>query len=289
MEDSPLLKVTLPPQAGQHTETVVSVSAARQHVPQGTRSEVFNRRPSPGTQAEHSKSEVILRSGGLNDLSSVEPYHDLWTEENNLASSYDNAPAVQEMDPGVPQKPDNAGYFRKQQNGLGYELPQRQHVSRYDLPQSQNVAGYDLPQSKNVSGYDLPQIKNHSAYSVSQNRPSVDNDVTSSKGITSPSAADDRSQDAAAERHNSSHVCPVCSADFSHYSMDEFQTHVFECFDDSDGPETLHAEQTVNSTDRICPMCSAVFPETVPQQEFETHVQTHFEDGSATGFEVIEP
>jgi hypothetical protein len=40
-------------------------------------------------------------------------------------------------------------------------------------------------------------------------------------------------------------LCPVCNQNFSHISMDEFQTHVFECFDDteeSSGPDTLQPQ-----------------------------------------------
>ena len=88
--------------------------------------------------------------------------------------------------------------------------------------------------------------------------------------------------------------CPVCGQDFSHISMDEFQTHVFECFDDaedSNAPETLQPQRTTKqnseSANRICPMCEKQFPENVTQQFFEAHVQSHFEE--IDPFEVLHP
>lgn len=78
--------------------------------------------------------------------------------------------------------------------------------------------------------------------------------------------------------------CPVCCQDFSHITMDEFQTHVFECFDDADdtsnAPETLQAQQgqRAPSQDRVCPMCERSFTDSISQDFFESHVQSHFED-----------
>lgn len=88
--------------------------------------------------------------------------------------------------------------------------------------------------------------------------------------------------------------CPVCGQDFSHISMDEFQTHVFECFDDAEeanAPETLQPQnstkQSSGSANRICPMCEKQFPESVTQQFFEGHVQSHFDE--IDPFEVLHP
>ena len=90
--------------------------------------------------------------------------------------------------------------------------------------------------------------------------------------------------------------CPVCCQDFSHISMDEFQTHVFECFDDAEdanAPETLQPQPQrpalprSGSPNRVCPMCEKLFPENVTQQFFEGHVQSHFEE--ADPFEVLHP
>ncbi|XP_041371774.1 LOW QUALITY PROTEIN: uncharacterized protein LOC121385244 [Gigantopelta aegis] len=322
MVDSPLLKVSLPPTAHVVQQAaipfVASSSPARQHVPEETQSEVFSssssRRLSPRPQTEHSRSQGDLYQ--LEAHGRVGFAADLLSEENFLVSSYDNTPVRQNVVPGLPQQPNVAGYVSpkrqnvtgqnmlQRQNGSGYDLLQRQNGSGYDLTQRQTGSGYDLTQRQTGSGYDLTQRQNGSGYDLTQqptgsgydllNRRVSDLEMMSPRGGPSRMEDDEKDRDATCERNNSSHVCPVCSVDFNHYSMDEFQTHVFECFDDSDAPETLHAEQTTTTTtssgskDRICPMCSALFPESVPQQEFETHVQTHFEDGSATGFEVIQ-
>ena len=88
--------------------------------------------------------------------------------------------------------------------------------------------------------------------------------------------------------------CPVCGMDCSQISMDEFQTHVFECFDNTDdtsiAPETMQPqrtpEQTMMGGSRVCPMCEKQFPESTSQQYFEGHVQSHFEE-VAEQFEVL--
>ena len=71
---------------------------------------------------------------------------------------------------------------------------------------------------------------------------------------------------------NSDRVCPVCNRDYSHVSMEDFQTHVFECFDE-DGPETMKASEPI---ERSCPMCNKKFRGDLPQHEFEAHVHSHF-------------
>ncbi|KAK7092855.1 uncharacterized protein [Littorina saxatilis] len=92
--------------------------------------------------------------------------------------------------------------------------------------------------------------------------------------------------------------CPVCGQDFSHFSMDDFQTHVFECFDDAEeanGPETLQAQQQITQgvcqrsgvLNKVCPMCEKEFPENVSQQFYEGHVQSHFEEVT-DHFELLE-
>ncbi|XP_076437392.1 uncharacterized protein LOC143276653 isoform X2 [Babylonia areolata] len=88
--------------------------------------------------------------------------------------------------------------------------------------------------------------------------------------------------------------CPVCGQDFSHITMDEFQTHVFECFDDvedtSNAPETLQPQQgqrAPQSHERVCPMCQKSFAERISQDFFESHVQSHFED-VVDHFEVLD-
>ncbi len=68
--------------------------------------------------------------------------------------------------------------------------------------------------------------------------------------------------------------------------MEDFQHHVLEC----STPTTDASE----NDDRVCPMCSEIFPNTVPQREFETHVNEHFEEEEAPAtlvneFEVVRP
>ncbi|XP_076456288.1 uncharacterized protein LOC143290590 isoform X2 [Babylonia areolata] len=91
--------------------------------------------------------------------------------------------------------------------------------------------------------------------------------------------------------------CPVCAKDFSHISMDEFQCHVFECFESVDesssAPETLQPVKSpkpgvIGGTELVCPMCERRFPESsTSQQFFEGHVQSHFEE-VADQFEVLD-
>lgn len=80
--------------------------------------------------------------------------------------------------------------------------------------------------------------------------------------------------------------CPVCSQEFPGMDMQEFQMHVLHCIDDSsDEPRTIQNPNPVDSNNRICPMCDAVFPSELPQEEYENHVQEHFGEER---FEVLQ-
>lgn len=93
--------------------------------------------------------------------------------------------------------------------------------------------------------------------------------------------------DPSVSRLNSDKLCPVCNNDYSQVSMEDFQTHVFECFDDENPPETMKAH---TSPERLCPMCSASFSYDMPQVEFERHVHGHFgEENPAEPFEILHP
>lgn len=86
---------------------------------------------------------------------------------------------------------------------------------------------------------------------------------------------------------NSDRLCLVCSKDYSHLSMEDFQTHVFECFDDDAAPETMKP-QTL--PDRLCPMCNAKFGPAASQSDYEKHVHAHFgEEGPGDNFEIVQP
>ncbi|XP_060078055.1 uncharacterized protein LOC132557572 [Ylistrum balloti] len=84
--------------------------------------------------------------------------------------------------------------------------------------------------------------------------------------------------------------CPVCNKTFTTKSINEFQQHVFDCMDggEEEGNSTI---QNVSQGEigRECPMCTAVFPGVLPQEEFERHVQEHFgEDPMMERFEVLQ-
>ncbi|GFR90507.1 hypothetical protein ElyMa_006151300 [Elysia marginata] len=97
--------------------------------------------------------------------------------------------------------------------------------------------------------------------------------------------------DPSGPRVNSDRTCPVCGQDFSHLPMENFQAHVYECFDEA-GPETMKAPGDEKSlvggnsraSDRTCPVCNATFESTVPQSEFERHVHSHFGEEN---FEIV--
>ena len=85
-------------------------------------------------------------------------------------------------------------------------------------------------------------------------------------------------------------ICPMCNQEFSRLKMEEFQMHVFDCFDSNEeGPVTLQAGNTNNDDDRTCPMCSETFPLTIPQETYEQHVLAHFgEDPQVEHFEMVQ-
>lgn len=82
-------------------------------------------------------------------------------------------------------------------------------------------------------------------------------------------------------------ICPSCTKEFSRLTMDAFQAHVYDCFDNGEaGPATIQA--SADEEDRICPMCSAAFPITIPQEIYEQHVFAHFgEEAMTDGFEML--
>ncbi|XP_060557143.1 uncharacterized protein LOC132717646 [Ruditapes philippinarum] len=87
-------------------------------------------------------------------------------------------------------------------------------------------------------------------------------------------------------------ICPVCNEECSRLTLDQFQMHVVECFDNNDeSPATLQpaASGKPQEEDRTCPMCEAVFPVTIPQESYEQHVLAHFgEDPHLGRFEMLQ-
>ncbi|WAR04968.1 hypothetical protein MAR_020337 [Mya arenaria] len=96
------------------------------------------------------------------------------------------------------------------------------------------------------------------------------------------------------EHHNDAisavKVCPVCSQEFSRMKMEEFQMHVFECFDNCDeSPATLQPGASGQEDERVCPMCNETFPLTIPQETYEQHVLGHFgDDPNMERFEMLQ-
>lgn len=85
-------------------------------------------------------------------------------------------------------------------------------------------------------------------------------------------------------------ICPSCNREFSRLSTEEFQLHVYDCFDSNDDqPGTLQAPANVSQEDdRSCPMCGATFPMSIPQETYEAHVLAHFgEEAPVDRFEII--
>ena len=58
--------------------------------------------------------------------------------------------------------------------------------------------------------------------------------------------------------------------------LPEFEHHVSEC--------GISSPPDHDDLERVCPMCNTIFPDSVPQLEFEEHVNSHFTD-----FEVLRP
>jgi predicted nucleic acid-binding Zn-ribbon protein len=85
---------------------------------------------------------------------------------------------------------------------------------------------------------------------------------------------------------NSDRLCPVCSHIYKNVSIEDFQTHVLDCFEDENPPETMKPQSSPN---RLCPMmCGAKFGPETSQAVFENHVHSHFsEDCIAENFEML--
>lgn len=90
------------------------------------------------------------------------------------------------------------------------------------------------------------------------------------------------------ERLDSDRLCPVCSRDFGQVSIEDFQSHVLECFDTDSGPETMVAASEGIRPQRVCPMCNTSFGDYMSQEDYENHVHSHFgEEMPGENFEVL--
>lgn len=131
-----------------------------------------------------------------------------------------------------------------------------------------------------LSGAVLMPPKLHRPLAQSGN-PGREADVQYINVLTNPADAPDPHQ----PRLNSDRVCPVCNNNYDHFSMEDFQTHVFKCFDDENPPETMKPQEA----SRTCPMCSKLFDHSASQAEFEKHVHSHFgEEGPGDNFEILQ-
>ena len=85
-------------------------------------------------------------------------------------------------------------------------------------------------------------------------------------------------------------ICPACNVECSRMTTEQFQLHILDCFDNPDETTpTMRPVSNVSDDDRNCPMCSAVYPLTVPQEAFEKHVLAHFEEEpNMDRFEIIQ-
>ncbi|XP_074652134.1 uncharacterized protein LOC141906728 [Tubulanus polymorphus] len=91
---------------------------------------------------------------------------------------------------------------------------------------------------------------------------------------------------AAAAPVDSCRMCPICRMDFANtlITMEEIQQHVLEC---CETPDELEGEiipgHVISEDDRVCPVCSEQYPDSIPQADYESHVNSHFdEDDHAT-------
>ncbi|XP_059146550.1 uncharacterized protein LOC131934526 isoform X2 [Physella acuta] len=136
------------------------------------------------------------------------------------------------------------------------------------------------PNWEELSGAVLMPPKLHRPLAQTGN-PGREADVQYINVLTNPADVPDPHQ----PRLNSDRICPVCNNNYDHFSMEDFQTHVFKCFDDENPPETMKPQEA----SRTCPMCSKLFDHNASQAEFEKHVHSHFgEEGPGDNFEILQ-
>ncbi|XP_046570381.1 tax1-binding protein 1 homolog [Haliotis rubra] len=209
---------------------------------------------------EHSRSEVLRRRTPDNSLSSPR------SKSEVIVRSGDTLGNVRESSPfSETQWRINGAHVQPESSYENINPNMRRNY--------QTVVGEDfrLVQDKTPAFPVPPELRTNVAYPGNEASPNNNRTQTS--------------QVQGNQTESTEKICPVCSRDFASMPMEDFQTHVFECFDDSSAPETLRPGQI----ERICPMCNALYPETVPQEEFERHVQTHFEQEITDRFEILDP
>ena len=176
-------------------------------------------------------------------------------------------------------------FVQGETSGIGQNIPQRstnEHTYQNDYREH-----YD-------NGPDYENIYNANAQTETK-RPIEEHEDTvfttanerGFKIITNPVQEETGDVNVAAVK-----ICPVCNEECSRLTLDQFQMHVVECFDNNDeSPATLQPATSgkPHEDDRTCPMCEAVFPLTIPQETYEQHVLAHFgDDPHIERFELLQ-
>ncbi|ESO96407.1 hypothetical protein LOTGIDRAFT_231783 [Lottia gigantea] len=162
-------------------------------------------------------------------------------------------------------------------NDLGMEYHRRQ----LQALKSTNSAPIFMKESDRVPSSGLSK---ESVYAYERADNGIGSQTPLDLGVVGASSSSTSQRES--DRIPSIKTCPVCNADYTHKSVNEFQTHVFNCVDSEDQPTTLTCESV---PERICPMCNHLFPESCPQLEVDNHVNAHFGEAPTDAFEVLSP
>ncbi|KAK3584412.1 hypothetical protein CHS0354_023254 [Potamilus streckersoni] len=268
----------------------------------GSREQTFSRSGAVGASNEQIKSSTIFQQVDMNRA--INPTFPLKSDVKKTHS--EGVLRMQEQPRSAVGNRTTVGETQKFPN---YENPWRTPTTS----PIHNTAGVPYNNLNHNSPTGLTNPLNNSRYSPSPGYPQLPSPgSTSPRPQTSPVGTSQNiymplniSQQAHtkdsrpvtnASSSDSEKICPLCKTNFSYLNMDDFQAHVFECFD---GDENHHQTsvkleprvQTKGpspSDDRTCPMCNAVFPQAIPQEEYERHVLEHFgEEPIIDRFEVL--
>lgn len=180
-------------------------------------------------------------------------------------------------------------YVMAETHGIGHNVP---------LPQLDVITNhtYENQYREQYNGPDYENIYDANAHTETK-RPIEENEDT--VFVTANQLSDINSITRAVQEEmgdgnvSAVKICPVCNDEFSRLTLNQFQMHVFECFDNVDeSPATLQPVSGGGNDDddRNCPMCGDVFPLTIPQEAYEQHVLSHFgEDPTLERFEILHP
>lgn len=164
---------------------------------------------------------------------------------------------------GVPEENSEISTIRLSENEPDYENVFQKHETEekrtFDPRNGNRVIYENLDRHKNDTANVAPNTQSYGNFGWNK---TVNSNV-----------------DSESDHIRSLKICPSCNREFSRLNMEEFQQHVYDCFDSNDEPSTLQAQVHVSQEeDRTCPMCSSAFPMSVPQEFYENHVLAHFGD-----------